>query len=126
MKYNGYVYASLEEAYQTSKFVETAPEIAEQIKQSNSAHDAQKIAFANKLLVQPDWDSVKLSIMEQLLRLKLKQNPYVKQKLLETKDYQIVEDSPKDAYWDWGPNRDGQKQLGKLWMKLRAELQQED
>ena len=61
-------------------------------------------------------------IMEDLLRLKLEQNPYVKKKLLQTGDYLIVEDSPKDDFWGWGPNRDGNNQLGKLWMKLREEL----
>lgn len=54
--------------------------------------------------------------------MKLEQNPYVKKKLLQTKDYLIVEDSPKDAFWGWGPNRDGENQLGKLWMKLRDEI----
>ena len=60
--------------------------------------------------------------MEELLRLKIEQNPYVKKKLLQTEDYLIVEDSPKDSFWGWGPNRDGFNQLGKLWMKLRDEL----
>ena len=52
----------------------------------------------------------------------LEQNPYVKKKLLETKDYLIVEDSPKDSYWGWGEDRNGENHLGKLWMKLRDEL----
>ncbi len=120
--YKGYLYASLEEAYQSSKFFETAPEIAEQIKNCYSAHEAQKIAVANKHLVRSDWDEIKVGVMEELLRLKLAQNPYVKKKLLETKEYRIVEDSPKDAYWGWGENRDGKNMLGTLWMKLRAEL----
>ena len=59
--------------------------------------------------------------MKKLLRLKVEQNPYVLKKLLETKDYYIVEDSPKDNFWGWGENRDGEKHLGKLWMKLRDE-----
>jgi len=63
--------------------------------------------------------------MEDLLRLKISQNPYVKKKLLDTKDYYIVEDSPKDSFWGWGPNRDGVNQLGKLWMKLREEIRNE-
>ena len=67
-----------------------------------------------------------LEIMEELLRLKVEQNPYVKKKLLETKDYLIVEDSPKDNFWGWGQNRDGENQLGKLWMKLREELKKEN
>ena len=122
---DGYLYASLEEAFQSSLFLPDYPDIAEQIKKSHSAHEAQKIMFAN-------IDKVKYSnleqtkIMERLLRLKIEQNPYVKKKLLETKDYQIVEDSPKDSFWGWGPNRDGENQLGKLWMKLREKLNNED
>jgi len=64
----------------------------------------------------------KIKVMEKILRLKLKQNPYVKQKLLETKKYIICEDSPKDSFWGIGKNRKGRNELGKLWMKLRDEL----
>lgn len=60
--------------------------------------------------------------MEELLMAKVEQNPYVKKKLLETKDYIIVEDSPKDNYWGWGENRNGENHLGKLWMKIRDNL----
>lgn len=122
MEWDGYLYTSLEEAYQTAKFLKSAPEIAEEIKKSHSAHEAQKIAFANKDKVRSDWQEVKLTIMEELLRKKLQQNPYVKQKLLQTKDYIIVEDSPKDNFWGWGKDRTGENHLGKLWMKLRDEL----
>lgn len=123
VEYKGYLYASLEEAYQTTKFLDSAPEIAKKIQQSHSAHEAQKIAFANSDKQNPKWDEIKLSVMEDLLRAKLEQNPYVKKKLLETKDYQIVEDSPKDSFWGWGMDRKGKNNLGKLWMKLRSELQ---
>lgn len=122
MEWDGYLYTSLEEAYQTAKFLKSAPEIAEEIKKSHSAHEAQKISFANKDKVRSDWQEVKLTIMEELLRKKLQQNPYVKQKLLQTKDYIIVEDSPKDNFWGWGKDRTGENHLGKLWMKLRDEL----
>ena len=122
VEWDGYLYASLEEAYQTAKFLKSAPEIAEEIKKSHSAHEAQKIAFANKDKVRSDWQEVKLTIMEELLRKKLQQIPYVKQKLLQTKDYIIVEDSPKDNFWGWGKDRTGENHLGKLWMKLRDEL----
>lgn len=122
VEWDGYLYASLEEAYQTAKFLKSAPEIAEEIKKSHSAHEAQKIGFANKDKVRSDWQEVKLTIMEELLRKKLQQKPYVKQKLLQTKDYIIVEDSPKDNFWGWGKDRTGENHLGKLWMKLRDEL----
>ena len=117
---DGYLYASLEEVFQSSLFLPDYPEIAEQIKNSHSAHEAQKIMLKNVEKVKYT-NQQQLVIMEKLLRLKLEQNPYVLKKLLETNGYYIVEDSPKDNYWGWGINRDGRNQLGKIWMKLREE-----
>ena len=122
VEWNGYLFSSVEEAYQAASFMGSDEELVEKIKKSHSADEAQRIAYANRDKRREDWDDVKISIMEELLRLKIKQNPYVKKKLLQTGDYMIVEDSPKDDFWGWGPNRDGQNNLGKLWMKLREEL----
>ena len=122
VEWNGYLFASVEEAYQAASFMGSDEELVEKIKKSHSADEAQRIAYANRDKRREDWDDVKISIMEELLRLKIEQNPYVKKKLLQTEDYMIVEDSPKDDFWGWGPNRNGQNNLGKLWMKLRGEL----
>lgn len=122
VEWNGYLFASVEEAYQAASFMGSDEELVEKIKKSHSADEAQRIAYANRDKRREDWDDVKISIMEELLRLKIEQNPYVKKKLLQTEDYMIVEDSPKDDFWGWGPNRNGQNNLGKLWMKLREEL----
>lgn len=121
VEWNGYLYSSLEEAFQSRLFLPNHPEISEQIKNSYSAHEAQKIMLNNIDKVEYSNDE-QILIMEELLRLKIEQNPYVKKKLLQTGNYLIVEDSPKDDFWGWGPNRDGSNQLGKLWMKLREEL----
>ena len=122
VEWNGYLFSSVEEAYQAASFMGSDEDLVEKIKKSHSADEAQRIAYANRDKRREDWDDVKVSIMEELLRLKIEQNPYVKKKLLQTEDYIIVEDSPKDDFWGWGPNRNGQNNLGKLWMKLREEL----
>ena len=122
VEWNGYLFSSVEEAYQAASFMGSDEELVEKIKKSHFADEAQRIAYANRDKRREDWDDVKISIMEELLRLKIEQNPYVKKKLLQTGDYMIVEDSPKDDFWGWGPNRNGQNNLGKLWMKLREEL----
>ncbi|MBO7393826.1 MAG: NADAR family protein [Abditibacteriota bacterium] len=120
--YKGHLYSSSEEAYQAAKFIGVAPEVEQKIKNSYSAYEAKEIASENRDKQRKDWDEVKVQIMEELLRLKLAQNPYVKKKLLETGDCLIVEDSPKDSFWGWGKDRKGENTLGKLWMKLRDEL----
>ena len=123
--YKGYLYSSLEEAYQASKFLEADPDIAFMIQNSYSAYEAKTIASNNRDKQRKDWDVVKVSIMEELLRLKLAQNPYIERKLLQTLDYPITEDSPQDNYWGWGKDRNGKNKLGNLWMKLRDEIRKE-
>lgn len=121
VEYNGHLYSSVEEAYQAAKFEKSAPEIAERIRNSRSAHEAQKIAADNSAFQRKDWNEVKVKLMNILLHLKVEQNPYVMKKLLETVDYLIVEDSPKDSFWGCGKDRNGENMLGKLWMSIRAE-----
>ncbi len=122
VEWNGYLYSSVEEAYQAASFMGSDEEMVQAIKKSHSADEAQRLAYANKDKRRDDWDLIKLDVMELLLRLKLEQNPYVLKKLLQTGDYYIVEDSPKDSFWGWGADRCGENQLGRLWMKLRKEL----
>ena len=74
-----YLYASLEEAYQSMLFLPGYPEISDKTKKSYSAHEIQQIMFENIDKVKYD-DSEKLEIIKRLLRLKLEQNPYVKKK----------------------------------------------
>jgi hypothetical protein len=100
------------EAQLTRYYIETAP----------SAHEAFKIAGDNKQHRRPDWDAVKVDIMRDILRAKVAQHEYVRRKLLATGDRELIEDSWRDDFWGWGPNRDGRNQLGKLWMQVRSEL----
>lgn len=120
--YDGVYYQTVEHAYQSLRFKNIAPEIEKKIIQCYSAYEAQKIAYDNIDKQVPNWGTIKVLIMENLLKAKLGQNPYVKKKLLQTKNYLICEDSPKDSFWGIGPDRNGQNQLGKLWMKLRDEI----
>jgi ribA/ribD-fused uncharacterized protein len=92
------------------------------LRRARSAHEAFKIAEQYRDQRHPDWDSIKVSIMRVILRAKVQQHEYVRRKLLETGDRLLVENSWRDPYWGWGPNRDGQNMLGKLWMEIRAEL----
>lgn len=87
-----------------------------------SAHEAFKIAERNRYYRRPDWDEVKVGIMREILRAKIQQHEYVRRKLLATGNRELIENSWRDSFWGWGPDRNGQNQLGKLWMELRAEL----
>ncbi|MEK7178273.1 MAG: NADAR family protein, partial [Patescibacteria group bacterium] len=95
--------------------------LVEKIYKAKSAHEAFKIAKANADKAPKDWEQKKVAIMENIVRHKLKQNPYVMRKLMQTGKKYLVEDSPKDDCWGWGLKRNGRNELGKIWMKLRDE-----
>ncbi len=120
--YKGKTYPTSEHAYQSYKFVNTDPDLAEKIRNAKSAHEAFKIAEKNADKRQSDWDEVKLEIMKEILICKVNQHEYVKKKLLQSGDREIVEDSWRDSYWGWGEDRNGENHLGKLWMEVREEF----
>lgn len=117
-------FSSFEHAYQAAKFNEArARHVEKRIEMARSAHDAKKIAREFSEYRRPDWgDEVKLKVMEEIVRAKLAQHPFIRECLLETGDRVIIEDSPKDSFWGRGTDWQGHNHLGRLWMKLRAEL----
>jgi N-glycosidase YbiA len=122
VEWKGRIWPTSEHAYQASHFFETAPQLVEEIFRAKSAHEAFKIAKANTDKLPQDWNERKVSIMKDIVRNKLQQNPYILHKLMQTGQLLIVEDSPKDDFWGWGQNRDGRNELGKIWMELRDEI----
>ncbi len=122
LQWDGIRFDTSEAAYHYEKFKYDSPEICEEIRNAPSAHEAFKIAERNKHLRHADWDLLKIPVMRAILHAKADQHEYVRRKLLATGDRILVEDSWRDDYWGWGPNRDGQNMLGKLWMEVRAAL----
>lgn len=100
---DGILWMTSEHAYQADKF--NSKEIREEIRLSRSAHDSKKIAKKYIDKIREDWDDIKLSIMEEILRHKLEQHPFIKKRLLETGYKIIAEDSPVDSFWGWGSDK---------------------
>lgn len=123
LQWMGIRFDTSEAAYHWEKFKGAGrDDIRAQIRLAPSAHEAFKIAERNKAYRRPDWDAVKVGVMRRILRAKAEQHEYVRRKLLETGDRELIEDSWRDDYWGWGPNRDGQNMLGKIWMVIRDEF----
>lgn len=122
----GFTFKTSEHLYHWLRFATSDEPEAEQIAavvfNAPSAHEAFKTAQEHKPLQRHDWDDGKVYTMKRVLRAKAEQHEYVRRKLLATGDRELVENSWRDDFWGWGPNRDGQNMLGKLWMEVRAEL----
>jgi ribA/ribD-fused uncharacterized protein len=71
------------------------------------------------------WDKIKVSEMVKIQREKYKY-PRFKEILLSTNDAIIVESSYYDPFWgDGGYKQNGKNMMGRILMKIRKELQQE-
>lgn len=122
------VFDTSEAAYHWAKFSDGSAvheAIREEILAAPSAHAAFKIAEKYKSLVSEEWPSRRVDMMRVILKAKVNQHEYVCRKLLATGDRELIEDSWRDNFWGWGPNKDGQNQLGKLWMEIRKEVKEE-
>lgn len=121
----GMEFPTSEHAYQWEKFrhpCERAETLRYQIRSARSGHEAFKLAEANPDYRRPGWSDMRVSVMARILRAKVAQHEYVRSKLLSSGNRELIEDSWRDGFWGWGPDRNGQNMLGKLWMGLRAEL----
>ena len=118
LTYEGRTYPTSEHAYQAAKFRD--PIIVERIASAPTPGKAK--TWARDLDGRrEDWNEVKYSLMERILRVKFS-SPDLKEKLLSTGDKYLVEgNSWGDVYW--GVCRgEGLNMLGKLLMQIRGEL----
>lgn len=114
------VYPNVEAAFQAAKTTDKT-----QRKAFQNYNGAQAKKAGRQLKIRPDWEQVKLNIMEELVREKFT-DPELRQKLLDTKDTEIIEGN----YWGdtfWGVCRGtGQNHLGKIIQKIRTEIQKQN
>lgn len=74
LRWNGKVGCGVtsEHAYQAAKFLENAPEIAEEIHEARSAHEAKKVAHKHEDKVADGFHDKNVSIMKDICQHKLR------------------------------------------------------
>ena len=114
-------FATVEHAYQASR-IKHGPE-REAIKSTQSPKDAWREGqkYKNDPLLQV-LDFNKDAVMEELMRAKLAQHGDIADILRESGDSELLKVYDTDYYWGTGKDGSGENRMGKLWMKLRAEL----
>ena len=118
---DGITYPSNEHYYQSQKA--TTKELHDWIRNAPAPFHAMKAGRALRKYrgeLRLDWNAVKQDIMLKGLRAKFS-DPDLKQKLIDTGDAYLFEESPHDKYWGEF-NGKGQNHLGRLLMLVRSEL----
>ena len=114
--YDGITYESTEVAYQAAK---TNNRKVREIFAKLTA--AESKTLGQNIIIRPDWDAVKLNVMEEVLRYKFS-NSEMRRKLIATGDAELIEGNNwNDTFWGVCKGV-GQNHLGKLIMKIRDEI----
>ena len=89
---------------------------AEAVKRSHTGIHAKRLG--DKMHTTPAWQVKKIDIMDNLVRLKLRNSDAARKALKATGEKEIIEDTT-NAFWGRGTDNRGQNMLGKLWMLYR-------
>lgn len=117
--WNGYSWPTAEHIYQASKTLD--PVWYRKIRLASTPGKAKHLG--RLCPISPDWEIVKLSVMEHILRQKFK-NAVPAGVLGRTGNAELIEGNTwGDTYWGVC-NGVGENHLGKLLMRIRPEVQQ--
>lgn len=117
IEYNGIHYSNNEAAFQAQKTTNLKMHCCFSFMNPSEAKK-----MGRKIPLRSDWEQVKESIMYDICKTKFSQNLDLKQRLLNTGNEELVEGNN----WGdkiWGQvNREGKNLLGKILMRVREEL----
>jgi len=117
--YKGLTYGSNEAAFQAQKCMTDEEKTTfTLLRPSDSKKKGRRVQL------RPDWEAVKVGIMEEIVRAKFMQNEDLKWRLLSTGDAYLEEGNTwHDICWGVDAKTgEGQNHLGRILMKVREEL----
>lgn len=120
IEFEGQFYPSAEHAFQAAKSLDV--EERKKYEVIRSASEAKKCGKSENL--RPDWETVKIKIMKDILKSKFSRND-LKTQLLSTGDEELIEgNNHGDRFWGQVKG-EGCNHLGKLLMEVREEIKNE-
>ena len=124
VSFEGLDYTNAESLFQSCKFRKVKSRKVFTNMGPNSA-----ILKGRHVTLRDDWEDVKEKYMYRVVKAKFQQNPDLKQKLLDTKEEELINGNMKhDNFWgkcycEKCTNRFGRNKLGEILMKVRKEFQ---
>lgn len=119
VEYRGLAYGSNEAAFQAQKCMTEEEKV-----QFTEFGPGKSKGVGRRVQLRPDWNEVKVGIMEEIVRAKFTQHPELAARLLATGDKVLVEGNHwGDTFWGVDTRTgQGENHLGKILMKVRTEL----
>jgi len=113
---NGRLYSTVEHAFQAAKSLD--PKDRTRVRQALTPVEARR--RGGKVAVRADWSSIRLAVMEDLVRQKFR-DPELRRRLVATGSEELVDPStPADPFWGRRGGA-GENHLGQILMRIRAD-----
>jgi N-glycosidase YbiA len=120
---HGTYWTTVEHYYQAQKFVGSIDAvIIPMIQAASTPEEAAALGRCCTRKLRPDWDFVKVKVMQEAVLKKFLTHSEIREILLSTGNETLVENSPNDYFWGCGAEQTGQNYLGKILMGVRAEI----
>ena len=121
VEYEGQEYPTVEHAYQAAKTDSRSER--KRIREAKTPREAKNLG--QKVTLMNDWEYIKVDVMYQLVKQKFFRHEALGDKLLETGEHHLVENTSgwNDRFWGVADGF-GQNHLGRILMDVREELRQ--
>lgn len=97
----------------------------ETIRLADTPARAKKLGRSHKATRRADWEKVKDDYMYKCVLAKFSQHVSIRRTLLDTGDALLVEHTSADSYWGDGGDGSGKNMLGKILMRVRDNLREQ-
>ena len=120
--YGGLTYQSNEAAFQAQKC-----QSDEEKRRFTALSPSSAKSLGRRVKLRPDWETVKVGIMEEIVRAKFTQNRDLGIKLINTGERELIEGNTwRDLFWGVDlATRKGRNHLGQILMKIRDEINED-
>lgn len=116
----GIYWKTAEHYYQAHKFEDKA--IRQRIINAETPKEASKIGRCREYEIKANWDEIRCKVMYEAVLCKFQTHADIREKLLDTGEEEIVEETTKENYWGCGPNKDGANTYGRILCQVREQL----
>ncbi len=120
VRLRGKSWPTSEHYFQAQKFSGTPRE--HEIRRARTPRRAARLGRDRRHRPRRDWERVKDSVMYDVVLAKFEQHADIRERLLSTGEATIVEHTANDDYWGDGGDGSGRNMLGRILMRVRAEL----
>jgi len=123
--YKKKLYRSAAHLFYSLMFLDTRPDIAEEMRAVESPHQVRYHALRNDAYKLPDWERIQHEVLDEALYQKFAQHVELRAMLLETGNQMLVNQDFRDHEWGVGHDGHGQNLLGHSLMRVRQRLMRE-